>query len=629
MEANEPTILGSLRTKQAEPALKKRKKKQRKEEAEMSHTENLRKRNIDMLSQQLCIEEKLKEENEDEIIEKELGVWLKSLNTVSLDFVDREEEVPSHYDIDLQKFQSDYLKKESKEKQDGKESEGFALRDEQNDIAIDEDCMEEQLLGKKQFEEYEYRNKLKTVRYKTDGFVYDYSTRTDKKIFDITDMTRTTDSEMTNILENGVDLFIVDPLENSYTKYTHEVCSYIARYCLEANEIRQQNKETRKEDEEAELEKVNGYVRPRVLVLLNYRYEFKELALRFYNITGRELKPEVVERFDEEFESEDNAYLNNVLIGLSLTEKSIQVNKKLKHCDIIFANPSFLLEKHEELESILSSIELLYIHRFSQFHMQDFSVFRKLFSKMNCIPDHKEVDQDFTTIRPAFLANMGKFMRQTIVYTESNSMEQLSLLNKFCCNYKGILKGKVFYPKPSYPSHLNFIFKKIKVNSLATEFEDRFNYFCSQIWSEAREKELYQGSIIFVNNYLLYKRLQKYLKSKHSPVGFISEHTPKNKVQSAYVKFNTGQYKYLLVTERALFFEIYQPKRYTGLIFYNLPYNYEIFEKLYKNMETAAKNELIILFNRKDKFELEKLIGTTKSTEFLSNSNNFRVLRFN
>ena len=650
MPNNSSTILGALIQRNKE----KLEKNQAKDGSKIKANEKprnegrkpeLRERSIDLLTKRLKIVAEAKQERTEVQISKEVNKWLQGLNPISLEINKpmSGENAVDHFNIDLPAFIDRYLVEKDREVARANED-NFELTGEQNqDLQVDEDYIETQLLNKKHFVQYEYKTKGKLSRYKTKTSVYDYITRTAGQLFSITDMKDYSEAiedqkrdminqEMYTILQNSVDMSIVDAGEANYEDSINAIMYHIMSYCNLVNRKRRENQAKLKEEDgttDANLEQINGFVRPRVLVVLNYKYQFRDLVDRLYALGSIQPKPEVLERLEAEFESEDTALMNNFTIGVVFTAKSLQITTNLQHADIIFANPKHLVENVSNSASLLSSIEIVYVHKFSQFLMEDFSVFATLFETINQVPEHSHVDQDFRTVRPVHANHLSKFARQAIFYSELMSIELNAVINKFSLNYKGILKAKVFYPKPAYRPGISFSFKRLNVPRLATEYEDRYNFFGTEVWSDIRKNELYHNSIIFVNSYLLYKRLQKYLKEKHSPVGFISEHTPKNKVQSNFARFNNGEHKYLLVTERALHFKVCEPKRYKHIIFYNLPFSQQTFDGLIEDLEDDKDNQLVVLFSRKDVYELERLVGTTKALEFLNDQNAYKTLEFN
>jgi hypothetical protein len=170
------------------------------------------------------------------------------------------------------------------------------------------------------------------------------------------------------------------------------------------------------------------------------------------------------------------------------------------------------------------------------------------------------------------------------------------------------------------------VFKKVEVASIKTEFEEKFNYFQNQVWTKERQTDALTSAIVVVADYLQYKEFKAYFQEKGSPVGFISEHTPRSKIQGVFAKFNSGTLKYVLTTERALHYQVVVPRKFRHLIFFGFPAFLEDFETLFDQIKDAPDSIVMVVFSKKDAFEMEKLVGTTKIRDFLGSKNKFKAL---
>ena len=88
----------------------------------------------------------------------------------------------------------------------------------------------------------------------------------------------------------------------------------------------------------------------------------------------------------------------------------------------------------------------------------------------------------------------------------------------------------------------------------------------------------------------------------------------------------TGLFEYILITERSLFFEIVNPQRYLNIIFFNVPFFVDHFFMLIDNLlfNEEEKNQVFFLFSKKDAFDLERIIGTNKCINFITERNKFK-----
>jgi hypothetical protein len=174
--------------------------------------------------------------------------------------------------------------------------------------------------------------------------------------------------------------------------------------------------------------------------------------------------------------------------------------------------------------------------------------------------------------------------------------------------------------------------------------------FVNDVWAKIRSTGSWDNSVVVVSSFLEFKKLKEIFKEKGSPVGFISEHSTKKKVQSVIAKFNAGSKKHILITERAMYFNILMPKRFKHLIFFSVPQSTWIFEELMSTLvdyfeykqgksvkvdgeeklngneeeEEGKIQRLLICFGKKEFYELERIVGTSKSLEFFKSNNMYK-----
>lgn len=77
-------------------------------------------------------------------------------------------------------------------------------------------------------------------------------------------------------------------------------------------------------------------------------------------------------------------------------------------------------------------------------------------------------------------------------------------------------------------------------------------------------------------------------KSYLTQAQYICEHTSANKVQSRIAKFNNGEYRILLMTERSYYFDVCQIQKFHHLYFYSLPKNAFIFQNLAQSLKART-----------------------------------------
>lgn len=282
-------------------------------------------------------------------------------------------------------------------------------------------------------------------------------------------------------------------------------------------------------------------------------------------------------------------------IGISLEKSKMRVYRRFQESDIIVASPFGLkLVVESENPSFLSSIDILYLDRAHVFLLQNFQHLYSLLPLLNILPEHKFVTSDFNNISPYYFENLSKFYRQTVLYTEHSSPELINLFENHTNNFQGAVRSVISYEGYKWRNLKQEIanrerltsfkgkagkkieeeestgledivdkhgkqisFVKIDLENPENYKEQKFNYFKNSVWAAYRENEALEKSLIFVSDYLEFLRLKDHFKKINSPVGCVCEYTKRAKIQSTMAKYNGGTFKYLLITERAFYFDMY------------------------------------------------------------------------
>ena len=564
---------------------------------------------LNMLSKRLHLT--LKDEPKNQALISEVNSWLASLNAAEISFSETEQPWISQWkSLDLEKFTTEFLKKEVIRSDLHKE-------DKEEDLGLDGSWEENQ------DEEFKWvYNKPSRRSYLRHGnSIFELISQKDFTLEEgvISLVGREEDPEepepvYSNLLRNGFDLVCLDPNGDNADDFIDSVLLHFLEKTRDLIDVRKKNRD--RSDEE--LENCLGYVKPSLLILASYRYECLDIISKICELYGSKIKKDLSEKLESTYGSEDKAMIDKFCLSIGLG-KSLRISKNVYAGDIVIASPSALLEADFSLTSAFSSLVSLFIFKAENFQMQNMEHLDSVLSQLCQIPAHKDVTEDFRCIHPAFVERKGAFFLQSAMLTSYYSAEILSLTSRFFKSHQGCLRQKMFHPLADLP--LSFTFKKAHVSSITMEFEEKLNYFENRLWPHFRESSAWEGSIIVVNNYLQYLKLKELLKRKHAPVGFISEHTGKPKVQSTLTKFKAEKFLYLLITERALFFEVVKPKSFKGIFFYGMVHNLSVIE----NLAQGKKNlPAMVYFSRKDFYELEGVFGTSKATEFVRDENKFK-----
>lgn len=113
--------------------------------------------------------------------------------------------------------------------------------------------------------------------------------------------------------------------------------------------------------------------------------------------------------------------------------------------------------------------------------------------------------------------------------------------------------------------------------------------------------ELLERYLIFTSSYFEFVKLKSFFEKVNAPVNcsliqaeFISEHTKKPKVQSRISRFNSREFRFMVITERAYYFEICQIKRIEHVLFYSLPRNSWIYRRLVESLVEPKSTRLLM-----------------------------------
>lgn len=581
--------------------------------------------NFSKLISNLGLEQEAKEIKQDEDNNHQFQEWVKDLQTqkINISSVDLEAKLDDYFSIDTEKFIEDNLEEILEEQIN--ENEIDEIDKMGNDLNSSYKQIAKQMLNDITFKKYTYKNLSKTTKYQTDQFVLDYSSRTENSLKLTKKVKNIKKNDIQKILGQHVDLSILDFDQMNYEEYVGYIIEYLYNY---SNLM---NQKIEKNNLKEEKEKISGFVKPRVLLIVTFKKEAHDLLMQLISTSNTKMKDSLQEKFDEEFNSEETAFDDKFVIGVFLKEEKIHLTTNLNFAEIIITTTAWISTNMEN-HSLLSSIEVLYLHKINDIYMQNQENLTVCFEKMNKMPEHKYCTEDFGTIREVFIQNIGCFHRQNISYGDFATVQLTSFMNRHFSNKNGSVKFRQFFPK--FFNEINFpkprfIFRKVEVISLKDEFEEKLNFFKSQVWDKERENEKLTQSLIIVNDYLHYKELKSYFEIKHSPVGFISEHTPKSKIQGVYARFNEGVHKYILTTERAIYYQVALPKKYQNIILFGFPYFFKVFEQIFEEISENDESEVHVIFSKKDAYELEKLLGTTKTREFLAQKNKFKILELN
>ncbi|KAG5672047.1 hypothetical protein PVAND_002209 [Polypedilum vanderplanki] len=402
-----------------------------------------------------------------------------------------------------------------------------------------------------------------------------------------------------------------------------------------------------------------GFVRPRVLIIL----PFRDSAYRVINMLIDLLNPKEksgilnYKRFVDEFtgqtlyfpkknpkpEDYELTFAGNTedtfRIGISLTKKSMKLYTPFYAADILIASPLGLRliigapgEKDREYD-FLASIELLILDQMELFLAQNWDHLLYLFDHIHLQPQSRQ-NTDFSRVRSWCLNGWSKFYRQTILISSYDLPEFRSLFNNRCKNYHGKVKtankvehGSIRHVVMEIPQ----VFHRIEVKSLESSFDTRFEYFTNTILPQFKSATM-AHTMIYVPSYFDYVRIRNYLKKEEVNFTQICEYTKDNKISRARTLFYHGGARFLLYSERSHFFRRMRIKGIRHIIMYQPPMWSNFYPEMLNLMQEINQNPrddvmknsmtVTVLYTKYDILQLSAIVGHENVGKMLSSKRN-------
>ncbi|KAH4336409.1 U3 small nucleolar RNA-associated protein 25 [Parastagonospora nodorum] len=395
-----------------------------------------------------------------------------------------------------------------------------------------------------------------------------------------------------------------------------------------------------------------GFTRPKVLFLL----ETKQACVRVVDSITRLFTFEQQEnkkRFLDQFHRPDQAFSddkpadfrelfegndeNEFRVGVKLTRKTLKFYSTFYNSDIIFASPLGLRRAIETGDpkkrsgdyDFLSSIEMVIMEQADANLMQNWEHAEFVFEHLNLQPKESH-GCDFSRVRPWYLDDNAKHVRQTIVMSAFLTPKINTLWNKHMRNFFGRLKYTPDYSAGVIESLSHGIkgikqtFLRFESPSHLTDPDARFKYFSSTILPSIlrtpKPAEGGPGILMFVPSYLDFTRLRNSLVDVNISYALISEYTDMTDVRKARSHFMNGKHSLLLYSGRAHHFHRFNIRGVKRVVFYGVPENPIFYEELVsmvgKSVErgetSRAEASIRVMFSKWERMELERIVGTKR-----------------
>jgi U3 small nucleolar RNA-associated protein 25 len=392
-----------------------------------------------------------------------------------------------------------------------------------------------------------------------------------------------------------------------------------------------------------------GFTRPKILFLLEtkqacvraldsitslYTFEQQENKKRFldsFSIEEQKFSDDKPADFRELFEGNDE---NEFRVGVKLTRKTLKFYSTFYNSDIIFASTLGLRRAIETGDpkkrsgdyDFLSSIEMVIMEQADATLMQNWEHAEFVFDHLNLQPKDAH-GCDFSRVRPWYLDDNAKHVRQTIVLSAYLTPKINTLWNKHMRNFAGRLKYTPDYSGgliESLSHGIKQTFLRFESPSHLTDPDARFKYFSSSILPSIlrtpKPAEGGPGILVFVPSYLDFTRLRNSLVDVNISYASISEYTDPTDVRKARSHFMNGKHSLLLYTGRAHHFHRYNLRGVKRVVFYGVPENPVFYEEVLgmvaKSVERAETSRVEagvrVVFSKWERMELERIVGTKR-----------------
>jgi len=413
--------------------------------------------------------------------------------------------------------------------------------------------------------------------------------------------------------------------------------------------------------------KDQGFTRPKVLILTGY----KNMAYKIVNEIILQLNcgswRKVIKRkrFKKEFDPMTEEAVNDCFkIGLSIiNNEQIKLYENLIDSDIIIASPLGLRmitgqdgeQENRREYDFLSSVQIVILDQAETFLYQNTEHLEEVLKSTNKVPKTLDILNDITRIQDIYLEKLGRNFRQSIVLQEFRSTDIDFVVKSYCStNYAGCIEMNRIYTRNILKEHslsknIKITLRRLNTDSLELVDETRYTFFTKKLW-----KKLYENlgfyTIVVASSYFEFVRLRSFMKDKNASVAYICEYSSESDCQRNRALYEAGKKKFMLITERALFFQIVKLRYARNLIFYSLPDCTRVLEDLIVlNTEKGAKFVLTIrkgqrkkgddgdntvdeekklvsgesvifgLFSIFDELKLERLVGTDRYRQIIYN----------
>uniref|UniRef100_A0A7E4V3T3 U3 small nucleolar RNA-associated protein 25 homolog n=1 Tax=Panagrellus redivivus TaxID=6233 RepID=A0A7E4V3T3_PANRE len=389
-----------------------------------------------------------------------------------------------------------------------------------------------------------------------------------------------------------------------------------------------------------------GLTRPRILYLapmMKHAHAFVHQLAATVFAPGERHTLMNLSRFEEEFGDDGNVASanrpvdyqevfsgnigDNFRLGIQFAKKALKLYQKFDEADVLVASPLGLRmiigeegEKNREID-FLSSIEIVVVDWAHVISMQNWEHLQSIMQVLNGVPSALTVD--ISRVRNWATQNLGKFYRQTLIFSELNFTELQVLYAQSCSNYAGGV-SIVENPKSlleNIEKPLTQEFHRFECERPEDQSDLRFEYFTRNILPH-----LDSGTMIFVPSYFDFIRLRNYFKKENLSFLQLHEYAKDKKVLRARNMFYKRYRKFIVMTERFHFYKRFVIKGVTSLVFYQLPTNPHFYHELINSSTAETRLDSRVIFSKFDVIRMQGIFGKPQTKQMIKADEKYHVL---
>ena len=369
-------------------------------------------------------------------------------------------------------------------------------------------------------------------------------------------------------------------------------------------------------------------------------------------------------------------------VGIKLTRRSVRLFTGLHGADIIVASPLGLVRRIErgstpanlkkgptgkgrqqqqkktleqdELDLIdapgtsdyLSSIEICVVDHAHMLALQNWAHVSAVVERLSAMPTRQR-GADLRRTREAYLAGLGRHLRQTIVLAEWETPAMRALVERRCASAAGRARLWAHTPREASaaqlgPPRCRQQFERLAAADAASAPDALFARFERALWpalAAAPRGGGGDGTLVLCASYYDFARLRHFFQTadaqalaeaEQCEVAFISEYTSDSDTAKAKAAFASGRAGVLVLTERAHFYRRHVLRGASAALFYGLPHAPRTYTEVLAMLTpaTAAGGHASThaLYTRFDALTLRRVVGDQRARRMLDSDSRASVI---